>query len=323
MPKVSVIIPIYNSEKYLNNLIECINAQTYTDFEVIFVNDGSTDNSSDILQKYCQNNVNRILINKQNGGVSSARNVGMENANGEIFVFWDADDNISPDFLKEMVNNLENDTLIICGYEDIGLKIGNLKKFFTQEETVSFLHKNEVLLLQQKWLFNTLWNKIFCKSIIDKFNITFNEQSTFGEDAEFIARYIKGINKYKIINKILYTYVRRENNASAKYHENIYLNHKSMYEQILLSLDRGFDNYERCLKEIRSAYFVSCLSSLWHYCKFSKNKTNRLIKFALLDMSKNDNINMVKINPLLKIVLKLKWVWLTKLYYKLVLKGGK
>lgn len=323
MPRISVIIPIFNSERYLDNLISCINAQTYTDYEVIFINDGSTDNSREILQKYCDNSDNKILVNKKNGGVSSARNLGLQLAKGELIVFWDADDDISPYFLQEMISNLEDNKVIICGYEDVGTRFGNLIKVFNEKEIYSLVHKNEVAILQDLWLFNTLWNKIFSRRIIIENNISFNEESTFGEDAEFVSNYIKYINWYKIINKPLYTYIRRNINASSKYHQNIYINHKSLYESILNSLDNCSENFKKCEKEIKVNYFKSSISSLWHYCKYSKNGTNKEIKFALKDMARNKNLLYPKINPFLKLVLKLKWVWLTKLYYKIVLKGGK
>ena len=323
MFKVSVIIPIYNSEKYLNNLIENIERQTFKDFQVIFVNDGSQDNSQQILQEYCNNAPNATLISQENKGVSSARNKGLEIAKGEYIVFWDADDQIAPNFLLDMVANFQNKVLTICGYTDVGLKQGELIKLASQEEQVTVLHKNEVLFLQNVWLFNTLWNKIFDKKVIDKLGLKFNEQSTFGEDAEFVANYVKEVDKYQVLNKSLYTYIRRNTNASSKYHKNVYANHKSMYEAILEAMDDKAENYDRCQKEIKSAYFIASISSLWHYCKHSKQKTNDKIKFILKDISTNKNLLPVKINPFLKLVLKLKWVWLTKFYYKIVLRGNK
>lgn len=108
MPKFSVIVPVYNSEKYLKKCLDSIMGQTYKDFEVIVVNDGSTDNSSNIIKKY-----NVKLINQDNSGVSVARNNGIKNSKGEYFIFVDSDDYIEKDLLKKINESLDNNPDIV------------------------------------------------------------------------------------------------------------------------------------------------------------------------------------------------------------------
>ena len=158
---------------------------------------------------------------------------------------------------------------------------------------------------------------------IEELNLTFDQNSSYGEDAEFVAKYIKQISSYKVINKPLYTYVRNSQNATARFHRNIYLTNKNLYESIIASLDTTYSDYSNCLTSVKKVYATTCIGCLWHYCLHANKKTNKEIKFALIDMSQNDNLIMPKINLFLKIVLKCKWVWLAKIYYKLVLRGKK
>ena len=103
---ISVIVPIYNVEKYLEKCIESILAQTYTDYELILVNDGSTDGCYEICQKFSKRDVRIKLINKPNGGLSSARNVGIDNSKGDYITFVDSDDYISKYMLQELYRGL-------------------------------------------------------------------------------------------------------------------------------------------------------------------------------------------------------------------------
>jgi len=319
MPRISVIIPIYNSERYLDNLISCINAQTYTDYEVIFINDGSTDNSREILQKYCDNSDNKILVNKENGGVSSARNLGLQMAKGELIAFWDADDDISPHFLQEMILNFEQDKLLFCGFNYRKDDLFAIK-LFNGEQKVE-LDKNSIKALQDTWLFNVLWNKIFEKDIILKNHIVFDEEVAFGEDTLFVTKYLNYVKNIVVINKPLYTYYTRSSNASSKYHSNLFSTNVKIYENIILSMDETKENYQDKITEIRKVYAVSLIGSLWHYCKFiKKDGAKRILKQSLIKYNKNALKITPKINLILKLALKLKWVWFIRLYYKIFVK---
>ncbi len=319
MPKVSVIIPIYNSEGYLNNLIKCIESQTYSDFEVIFVNDGSTDNSLEILQDYCKNSTNRVLINKKNGGVSSARNLGMQNARGDYFVFWDADDDISCDFLKEMTNHFEDGRLLFCGFKYCKDDLSVIKTYSKQEKIS--LDKNCIKALQDTWLFNVLWNKIFKREIIKRNHLQFDEQIAFGEDTLFVASYLNHVNGITVLNKPLYTYYTRPTNASSKYHSNMFSTNEKIYEAIILSMDESLPSYNQSILEIRKAYSFALIGALWHYCKFIKKENAKTLLKQSLKEYKNNKIKVTpKVNILLKLVLNLKWVWLARLYYKIFVK---
>ncbi len=116
MPKISIIVPVYNTEQYLRQCLDSIISQTFKDFECICVNDGSTDNSLSILQEYANKDTRFKIINKQNGGSSSARNAALKNVSGKYVAFVDADDFISSDYLEQLLNKAEgNDSdMVFC-----------------------------------------------------------------------------------------------------------------------------------------------------------------------------------------------------------------
>ena len=119
--KVSIIVPIYNGDRYIENLIECINKQKYKSYEVILVNDGSTDKTDSICQELLKNNNKIKYIKKENTGVSDSRNQGMSIATGEYICFVDVDDMISENYLKDFIDSadMENKVLCCCQYQKI------------------------------------------------------------------------------------------------------------------------------------------------------------------------------------------------------------
>lgn len=127
MVKISIIVPVYNSSRYLEKCFDSIRDQTYTDFEVIVINDGSTDCSGEICDKYAELDNRFKIIHKENGGVSKARNIGIDNANGEYITFIDSDDWIDVDYLQEFIETADpNCDLIVlgivCNYSNGSLK---------------------------------------------------------------------------------------------------------------------------------------------------------------------------------------------------------
>jgi len=169
-PKISVIIPIYNTEKYLSQCIESIQKQTYSNMEIILVNDGSSDTSIDICNQYKKRDKRIILINKQNGGVASARNVGLDYATGDFIGFVDSDDYIAPEMYKKLLEAAIklNADIVECGYIDVDnnkmpqiqhhLKATILRGNYECSHTY-LLHENTT---------NFSWNKLFGKKIFSE-----------------------------------------------------------------------------------------------------------------------------------------------------------
>lgn len=183
MLKVSVIVPVYNVEQYLRRCLDSILCQTFSDFELIVVDDGSSDSSGQICDEYAEKDKRIIVIHQSNAGVSAARNKALCCAKGEWVIFIDADDYISSDYI--MRAKACNSDLVIMGYDD-GTMVQNPKvgKYnLACDDNIIFLFNNFNML--------TVWAKIYQMSIIKDHSIFFNESLAFGEDTLFNNTYIK------------------------------------------------------------------------------------------------------------------------------------
>lgn len=214
MAEISVIIPVYNVEKYLEKCLETVINQTFKDIEIICVNDGSTDNSRKILEKYKNKDSRIIIIDKGNGGLSSARNAGMKVATGKFISFIDSDDWIDLTMLEKLYKNITSlDTDIsICAvhqYDEEKQKIDDSVPYFTleffnetfdnrvfsYEETKSFLMDVCVMA----------WNKLYRHSFLKECNVEFPNGLIWEDGPFFFSIYFK-TNRVSIIRDFLYFY---------------------------------------------------------------------------------------------------------------------
>ena len=290
MPKVSVIVPVYNVEKYLERCINSIVNQTLQDIEIIFIDDGSTDNSKKIIDKYMLNYSEKIkYLYKENGGLSSARNYGIPYAKGEYIAFLDSDDYIEPTMYEEMYNvaKKENSDMVECDFiweypdkqkYDCG-QIYNSKK--------EALEKARVVA----------WNKLIKRDILEKEKIEF----PFGlryEDVEFFYKLVPSLNKISFVKKYFIHYVQRN--------DSIVNTQNSKTMEIFKVLDNVIDyykknNYYQEYKDQLEYTYTRLLlcSSLKRMCKID-NKEER--KMALDETWNNLNTKFPdwKKNKLLK-----------------------
>lgn len=191
MVKISIIIPVFNSEKLLRKCFDSICEQTFTDFEVIVVNDGSTDGSGQICDKYAENDRRFKIFHKKNEGVSIARNIGIEKSNGQYITFIDSDDWVNSDYLQNLIDGTsQNCDLVVCGivcnYSNNTEKRLEIKtdKFSSFEPTN--LHN----LIKSRLIFGPC-NKLFDAQIIKQNGIKFPDSISYGEDRIFNYQYIK------------------------------------------------------------------------------------------------------------------------------------
>ena len=209
---ISVIIPIYNLEDYLSRCFDSLIAQDNHDFEVIMVNDGSLDRSEEICRRYELKDNRFRLFNKVNGGVSSARNLGLQHANGEWVVFVDGDDIVDSKYLT-MPDPLNGIDVIEKSYYIKSQDSILLSNVINEDST---LYSNEnVLKYYAEYIQSnsaTLWNKIIRKNIIG--NHRFDETKAMGEDFIFFLSIISKINVYYKMSQGAYCYIRRETSAS-------------------------------------------------------------------------------------------------------------
>lgn len=167
---ISVIIPVYKVEKYLDECIQSVINQTYKNLEIILVDDGSPDNCGKICDEYAKKD-NRIkVIHKENGGLSSARNAGLDIARGEYISFIDSDDYVSKDFIKNMSIQMANADLIICGMKNVykeDEKCDEKENVVIKNETLTFIEANQKLIKPKNEIYVTACNKLYRRELFD------------------------------------------------------------------------------------------------------------------------------------------------------------
>ena len=260
---VSVIVPVYNVEKVLHYCVDSILNQTYTDFELILVDDGSTDNSGMICDEYSKKDIRVAVVHIENGGVSKARNKGIELAKGDYICFVDSDDYISANYLEELITTKEefpDYDSVWCGFQTVSdYKEADLKiNIFSEEEVYSKLTRKDIMTLHEKWLSQMPWNKLFKTDTIKNNSICFREDLSLGEDVIFNLDYLNHTNgKIIIVNKALNYYLRSGSESlDNKYYNDL----RNIYGEINKTLLKYVKKWN-CNKRQVTLYYNSCFYS--------------------------------------------------------------
>lgn len=213
--RLSVVVPMYNSEKYIERCINSIIGQDMKDMEVILINDGSKDKTKYIAKKYVAKYKNIKLIDKEkNEGISAARNTGIKNATGEYIVFIDSDDEINNGMFKNMheLGKKSNSDVVMCSYlrkyKDFDVEIkANIKEDYVIYNR-SDIEKNIIhtFVENTEYGYYYVWNKLYKKEFLEKNNIFFRKKIKFGEDWFFNLDVFDNINTFSYINKPYYNY---------------------------------------------------------------------------------------------------------------------
>lgn len=275
MPKLSIIVPVYNTEKYIEKCLNSLVNQTLEDVEIILVNDGSTDGAKEIINNFCKIFPNKILcFDKENGGLSDARNFGIQKASGEYIGFVDSDDYIEENMYEEMYNmaKQENSDIVECDFswdfpnktkKDIGNAYNTTEDFFTFGRVMAC-------------------NKIYRKEIITANNIDFPYGLLY-EDVEFFYKLIPYIKKTSHINKVFYHYVQRNNsiiNSNDKKTNDIFIILKNIvtyYKEKNI-----YDEYKPFIEYLHIRILLG--SSFLRILKINNKKTRK----QLLDQTYNE-----------------------------------
>ena len=265
MPKVSVIVPIYNVEKYLEKCINSLLSQTLEDIQIILVNDGSKDNSGNIAKEYEQNNKDRVIyVEKENGGLSDARNYGLKYATGDFIAFLDSDDYIEKNAYEEMYNKAieENADYVECDF------IWEFPNKIRVDKQYPYKNKKEMLSFVRV----VAWNKLIKRQLITDNNLEFPKGLRY-EDVEFTYKLIPFVNRFAYVDKPFIHYVQREDSIANVQNERT--------AEIFTVLDNVIEFYKknniyekyRDELEYNYARYLLC-SSLKRMCKI-KDKTIR------------------------------------------------
>lgn len=207
MKTFSIIVPVYNVEQYLEQCLESILAQNYDDYEVICVNDGSTDSSREILTAWESRMPQMRVIDRENGGLSAARNTGLEAATGDYVVFVDSDDWIEPCMLRTLAKAISNEDMICfaCQRTD-----NNATDTLPTEQTIGWNYYNRHALEHRIIPFVCVWQRCYRREFLQKNNLFFRE-GILHEDNEFTPRACLKASNMKIIPDVLYHYRVRPN----------------------------------------------------------------------------------------------------------------
>ncbi|SLL33525.1 glycosyl transferase [Mycobacteroides abscessus subsp. abscessus] len=287
-PLISVIVPIYNVKKYLNRCLESIVKQTYSNLEIILINDGSTDGSDEICDYYSKYDSRIIVIHKSNGGLSDARNAGLEIAKGSYIAFVDSDDYINIEMIDILYNALieSNCDIAESGYKEvyentsfISENNNNYSKIYTKKSAIAST-------IMDSHCRTYVWNKLYKKALWE--NIRFPYGKLF-EDAFTTYKVIEKTSKIIKIDKDLYYYFQRENSIVNSKFSIKKLHHCEALEEMLEFIER---NYPDLCSLVIIKFYSECL----HYLQ------------ELIDNRNNIDKAEVYINNLTKIMLNKRFV---------------
>ncbi len=271
---ISVIVSLYNMEEYLNKCIESLLNQTYHDYEILLIDDGSTDNCGKICDDWETKEEKIRVIHKQNGGISSARNCGIRHAKGEWIIFPDPDDWVEPDYLQKLIDiRIQNDAdLSICGhyYSD---KVWNA----TAKSELMNTEKAMEYLMYPNSFSGYAWNKLYSLDIITKNNLSFDEELETIQDLHFSVQYFQFCNKIAYDPEPKYHYVIHDSGSVSSVNSPLSLRKVKgivSYERIAELLH---EKYPVCEEIAYASLCVLCLRYIFVYYRFSSKNKNILL----------------------------------------------
>lgn len=244
MDKVSIVVPVYNKEACLARCVDSVLAQKYADFTLILVDDGSKDGSLALCRRYEAADHRIRVVAKENGGVSTARNAGIDASTGEYILFLDADDWWEPDFLETMIplaQRCGRTVMPMCAMFYCG---ETARPVLFSEEAEVTLGQDGIYEIYRRHYLNMLWNKVFLGDIIRQQEIRFPVGIHWGEDKLFILEYLRNISGYHILNRPLYHYDVSDGGLDTRFKaDELQLN--EMLHQALFTYEQTLENPSR------------------------------------------------------------------------------
>lgn len=324
MIKISIIVPVYNVEKTVGRCVESIIAQTFKNIEILLIDDGSIDGSGTICDKYALKDARVKVIHKKNGGVGSARNVGLDNAIGKYVMFCDSDDYVEPTWCEKMYNSIEESDgfFSFCGYNSVRAsgEIKN-KKCMKSETSVS----KKIIELYFTELLYSVWNKIFALAEIKANNIRFDEALCKAEDSIFVLQYLQiKVDNIGCVSECLYNYVFDIPTSLTK---------KTTLETWIVScrffreINKTMNLYDISFSEYSEIYYSNLIIAILQSLNalFDCNIERRELLARGREILNSDeckdafrNGNIVNVHPIYKIVLQMRCFSLVYLFHRIV-----
>ena len=263
MIEVSIIVPIYNIEKYLERCIDSILSQTFTNFELILVDDGSPDNCPEICDLYALKDSRIKVIHKKNGGLADARNAGLNITQGKYIAFCDGDDYVSNTWIEHFMNAIheKKDNYIFCGFD-----IVNSEHFINDKKNMKIENSNisNFIKLQSQNKIGFAWNAFYYADIIEKYNIRFSKDLIV-EDLPFTLEYLSHLDLLTFTGSSDYKYFQDDRETlSKKYYPNGFEKWKEKYEITKQFINSKIDEEERdeLIITIANSYLYQFLHAL-------------------------------------------------------------
>jgi len=219
MTEVSIIVPVYNAEKFVSRCIDSILQQEYDDFELILVDDGSTDESPEILDGYAKKDPRVRVIHKSNSGVSATRNLALEQAKGKYIQFLDADDWIPDNSTKMLVREAEEKNVdLVVGdfYRVVGKNVARKGSILSNQVMTLQEFAEEMMESPSDFYYGVLWNKLYNNEIIQNYNVRMDEDLAWCEDFIFNLEYLMHVKTVSALQIPVYYYVKTEGSLVAK-----------------------------------------------------------------------------------------------------------
>ena len=283
--KVSIIVPVYNVEKYFDKCIESILGQTYKNIEIIIVDDGTKDNCGKKADEYAQKDSRIKVFHKENGGVSSARNYGVRHASGEYCAFVDSDDYVTEDFIKVMITlaNNTNADIIMCNYYNCYVNRNRQSSKLKKYEQIKEFTSDEFLdrLYCYPGSFSFVWNKLFRRDLFQ--NIEFEDMLC--EDSQIMLSLVDRSKRILLTPKILYYYRRRKSSMINGKQETVLYYEMKWLENHMKRLKAS--NREHLFLMAQKLYISKILEKYCYCQKQTRNKLKYIVRKEMRSFKKN------------------------------------
>ena len=306
MDLISIIVPVYKVEKYLSECVDSILNQTYKNFELILVDDGSPDNSGKICDEYAKRDGRVKVIHKENGGVSSARNAGLDNAKGEYVTFVDSDDIIDTRYLDLMYRKIveTGSDICFCHFD----RFDDDKMVENQEELPSYLQINldekETVDFVKRYfkfennVFGSIWRTLYKRSSVDF--LRFNSQIKISEDLVFVVNAVLNSKSICSISDVLYHYRDNLNSAGKTYKKNFQASQLELQKETALIFSRlGSEKMKKLQKQYFCLLCYYLFSNEIKYYKSNKSHGNEIKEIKKSELYKFFSLtNVLKLRRL-------------------------
>lgn len=332
--KLTIVIPVYNGGRYVESCLRNLDAQTFQDWEAIFVNDGSTDDTRKVLERLAAKHEKCRVIHKKNGGTAQTRNAGIEVAEGQYITFLDVDDEIDPKMYETLVHLMEEThaDMGVCGYYFKVERNGAAP--YLEERTYpscvlrgrDAIREKLVELWDRDMLYN-VWNKIYRMDLIRIKGIRYRNGHVYTEDRVFNRAYIENCSSIAFTEKCLYYYVReRKGSTSEKYRKDYFeIRHKEYVES--QKHFKQMDIWDEHAREYVSREFIErisgCIENIFHAeAELSENDKRAQIAQIIrhpdvIEAGRNARCKS-KMMRILIFPIKMRCVWMTYVLYKAV-----